>query len=289
MQKLVKVQSILNFRRDKLKKFSKKIVGLSSGEFNSTKQAYMAKKLAPKNRYSTGILLMPFVLAVSGANAQSTSSNETEPLGYNNLLSNVSYADRWSGFYFGASVGGGWGNSSTFYDRAGDDHLTTETISPVGYLASVTAGYNYQLDNNIIIGIEGDLGMMNFQAPDKLDMWDGHIWKSKYTGLWGSLRPRVGYAFDNVMIYGTAGLSFMQTNEIILGDNDATQNTYNDNIHTGLVFGGGVEYALSDNLSAKIEYLQMQFPEYQSYTNNEELYGFTNSASVVRAGLNFKF
>ncbi len=249
----------------------------------------MAKNPALKGCYSGGIFLMPFVLAISGANAQSTISNGAESPDYNNLLSNVSYSERWSGFYFGASVGGGWGNSSTFYDRAGDDHPTTETNSLAGYLASVTAGYNYQLDNNIIIGIEGDLGMMNFQAPDKLDMWDGHIWKSKYAGLWGSLRPRVGYAFDNVMIYGTAGLSFMQTNEIILGDNDATQNTYNDNIHTGWVFGGGVEYALSDNLSTKIEYLQMQFPEHQSYTNNEELYGFTNSASIVRAGLNFKF
>ncbi|HHB82970.1 MAG TPA: porin family protein, partial [Devosia sp.] len=108
-------------------------------------------------------------------------------------------------------------------------------------------------------------------------------------GLWGTLRPRVGYTVGDMMVYGTAGMAIMQTNEVILGDNDATQNTYNTGIHTGLVYGAGIEYAVSDNLSAKVEYLQMQFPEYKSYTNNEEPYGFTNAASLLRVGLNYNF
>ncbi len=228
-------------------------------------------------------------MIISGAQAQTLSFDNNNPSRFDGLLSNTSSVERWTGFYFGGSVGGGWGKSTTFYDRAGDDHPTVESNNPNGYMGSISAGYNQQLNNNIVVGIEGDLGMMNYKAPDRLDMWDGHIWKSQFGGMWGSLRPRIGYAFDNVMVYGTAGLAFMQTNEIILGDNDATQNTYNQTIHSGWVFGGGVEYALSDNLSTKIEYLQMQFPENRSYTNNEELYGFTNSANIVRVGLNYKF
>lgn len=270
--------------------FYKNISNLSCGGFLKNKHfSFSIKKGIKKGLLGLTSITLPFILAVSGAQAGEYNSSEKNIFDVNSMFSAQSLSQRWSGFYFGTSIGGGWGNSSTFYDRAGDDHPSIETISPNGYLASISAGYNYQMNNNIVVGIEGDLGMMNFQAPDKLDMWDGHIWKSKYGGLWGTLRPRVGYSFDNLLVYGTAGAAFMQTNEIILGDNDATQNTYNDNIHTGWVFGGGVEYALSDNLSTKIEYLQMQFPEHRSYTNNEELYGFTNSASLVRVGLNFKF
>jgi len=263
---------------------NKDILVMNIGGFTTTNNA--SPKRINKWIIPIAAFVLPSILAISGASAQAGSFPGKDS---QSLLSSSSYSERWTGFYFGASVGGGWGNSSTFYDRAGDDHPTTETNDPSGYLASLTIGYNQQLGNNFVIGIEGDLGVMNFTAPDKLDMWDGHIWKSQYGGLWGTLRPRVGYTFDDVLIYGTAGLAMMETNEVILGDNDATQNTYNQGIHTGWVFGGGVEFALSDSLSTKVEYLQMQFPEYTSYTNNEEKYGFTNSAALVRVGVNSKF
>lgn len=199
------------------------------------------------------------------------------------------FSENWSGFYLGASVGGGWGNSRTTYDRAGNNHLTPETISPSGYLASLTLGYNYKLSNNIVIGIEGDIGVMDIDASDRTGLWDGHVWKSQYGGMWGTLRGRLGYAFDNFMIYGTGGLAFMETDEKILGDNDATQNTYNEGVHTGWVIGGGIEYALTENITTKIEYLHMEFGKYSGYTNNNELYTFENDVDIVRVGLNYKF
>ncbi|MCF6321853.1 MAG: porin family protein [Rhizobiaceae bacterium] len=204
-------------------------------------------------------------------------------------LSTDTFNARWSGFYLGASVGGGWGKSNAFYDRAGDDHLTRETSNPSGFLGSFTMGYNYQFANRFVLGIEGDLGFMNLSASDKIDIWDGHIWKSQFGGVWGTVRPRVGYAFEKMMVYATGGVAIMGTDEIILGDNDATQNTYNAGVHTGWVLGAGVEYALTERLSTKIEYLHMEFPEYRSYTNNNELYGFENSVGLVRVGLNYKF
>ena len=81
----------------------------------------------------------------------------------------------------------------------------------------------------------------------------------------------------------------METDELILGDNDATQNTYNQTTHTGWVLGGGIEYALTDNVSTKLEYLHMEFPEHTGYTNNQELYSFDNSVDIVRVGLNYRF
>ncbi len=266
---------------------AKKAKSNNKGQANN--KSLPVNKKTNINWQKTGIIIlsaifMAIIMAINGAKAQNTNNNQLSQ-----LFTNDSLSDRWSGFYFGASLGAGWGQSVTFYDRAGDDHPTRETANPLGYLASFSLGYNQQIANNLVLGLEGEIGMMNLSAPDRLNMWDGHIWKSQFGGVWGSLRPKLGWAMDNMMVYGTAGFAFMQTNEIILGDNDATQNTYNQTIHTGIAFGGGVEYALTDNISAKLEYLHMQFPEYQSYTNNEELYGFTNSAGLLKVGLNHKF
>ncbi len=268
-------------------------IRVNSGEFLTRKRVKKSKWPITKGNKSwvapTLASILPFILAISGAQAQSLGQKDSTAVAPDFLYSSSSNSQRWTGFYFGASLGGGMGNSSTFYDRNGNDHLSVETANPSGYLGSISLGYNQQVGNNLVVGVEGDLGVMNFSAPDRLDMWDGHIWKSQYGGLWGTLRPRVGYTVGDMMVYGTAGMAIMQTNEVILGDNDATQNTYNTGIHTGLVYGAGIEYAVSDNLSAKVEYLQMQFPEYRSYTNNEEPYGFTNAASLLRVGLNYNF
>ena len=227
---------------------------------------------------------MLFIMATPDAHG-----GELVPSKPETILIGTTFDDRWTGVYIGASVGGGWGETSTFYDRAGNDHLTTEFIKPSGYVGALTFGYNHQFANNFVIGVEADLGVMDIDAPDKTGLWDDHIWKSRYGGLWGTLRPRIGYSFGDLMVFGTGGVAFMETDEMILGDNDATQNTYNRGTHTGSVFGGGFEYALTEKTSAKLEYLRMDFPEYKGYTNNEELYGFENSVDILRVGVNFKF
>ncbi len=270
-----------------------KTIRVNSGEFLTKNRVEKQKRPIIKGKRTgfsvVALSILPFILAVPGAQAQSLALKDGGATASDYLYSSTSYSQRWTGFYFGASLGGGMGETSTFYDRNGNDHLTVEEANPNGYLGSISFGYNQQVGENLVVGVEADIGMMNLTAPDRLGMWDDHIWKSRYGGLWGSLRPRVGYTVGDLMVYGTAGMAFMQTNEVILGDNDATQNTTHTGIHTGLVYGAGLEYAVSDNLSAKVEYLQLQFPEYTSYTNNEEEYGFTNAASLLRVGLNYKF
>ena len=64
---------------------------------------------------------------------------------------------------------------------------------------------------------------------------------------------------------------------------------------TGWALGGGLEYALTENLSTKIEYLHAQFGNggglYSS--PDDDCYGFRgdrkNSIDIVRVGLNYRF
>lgn len=264
------------------------VMGLDNGAYLNNELENLSQGSRSK-RHSRWIaplalFLSPLILAITPTQAADAINGKAQA-----PLTSTEFEQRWAGFYVGASVGAGWGESSAFYDRNGDDHLTRETIDPDGFAGSITFGYNHQFMNNFILGIEGDLGFMDISAPDKIGIWDGHIWKSQYGGLWGTVRPRVGYSFDNLMVFATGGIAFMGTDEMILGDNDATQNTYNSDVHTGWVLGAGVEYALTERISTKLEYLHMEFPEYRSYTNNNELYGFQNSVNLIRAGLNYKF
>jgi opacity protein-like surface antigen len=191
----------------------------------------------------------------------------------------------WSGFYFGATVGYGNGTSSQTYDRVGDHG--TATTSPSGFLAAATVGYNYMYTPNILIGMEGDLGLMNVSADDKV-VFDGHVYKTRFGPWWATARGRLGYVSGNLMGYVTAGAAFMGVDEVSLG-NTPGETATNASTRAGWVLGAGVEYALSSSTTAKFEYLHMDFGTLNGLSANREDFSFTNTVNIVRTGINFKF
>ena len=122
----------------------------------------------------------------------------------------------------------------------------------------------------------------------------------------GTVRGRLGYAFDRMMIYGTGGVAFRDTgnnnNNTFFGFNNGFQQKQED---VGYAVGGGVEYAFTPNITAKVEGLYVNFSEGRR-TNNfgGQVVGVTNFGvpivqtgtrgrdddfAVVRAGINYKF
>lgn len=162
----------------------------------------------------------------------------------------------WTGAYVGATAGFGWSQRAT--NATGGN---TE-----GFVPGVYAGYNYQIDPHWVIGGEADASIgPTATAPD----W------------FGTARGRGGYAFDNILLYGTAGLAVGEGTLKHGGDKDS-------NTHVGYVVGGGIEAAVTRNITARAEYL---------YTDtNKKTYdvgGISKSAdldgSQVRLGLGYKF
>lgn len=191
----------------------------------------------------------------------------------------------WQGYYVGASVGYGWGISEQTYDRNNNHGLAS--TSPSGALASVTVGYNMMWSPNVLIGVEADLGLMNVSAEDKV-VYDGHIYKTSYGPWWSTVRGRIGYLFGNTLLYGTGGLAIMAVDEVSIG-NTPGETANNRDVRAGWVLGAGVEHALSSTMTAKLEYLHMDFGTYEGLSANREDFSFTNRLDVVRVGLNFKF
>lgn len=191
----------------------------------------------------------------------------------------------WQGLYWGASVGYGSGSSEHFYER--NNNHGTATADLTGAAASLSLGYNYMLSPNIVVGVEGDIGLMDVSADDQV-IFDGHVWKSRFGAFWGTARLRAGYLFGNTLVYATAGGAIMEVDEVGIGD-AAGQTATNASARSGFVVGAGVEHAFSPAMSVKLEYLHMDFGRYEGLSENREAFFFDNQLDLFRVGLNMKY
>lgn len=197
-------------------------------------------------------------------------------------------AYNWSGFYIGGNVGYGWGDVNlTAFGMGG-------SASVDGWFAGGQIGYNWQgAGSPWVFGIEVDSQWANV-TKDVTVAGPGVVANAFSTlDYFGTLRGRVGYAFDRAMIYGTGGLAW-GSNEIGVGVavGPFLAGVSQSNTHVGWTIGGGVEWALLDNWTAKVEYLYVDLgnKNYLSGIAGPGL-GFDGNLDVhtVKVGLNYRF
>ena len=183
----------------------------------------------------------------------------------------------WGGFYIGANGGYSFG-SSTWTPG-------TSSFNVNGAVAGGTVGANFQT-GSVVFGIEGDWDWSNITGSTTAGTAAPCLGTTCTTAdSWlATLRGRVGYAVDRVLIFGTAGGAFGDIKASIPAGTTTTNKA-------GWTAGGGLEFAITDNITAKGEYL------FVDLTNGSCTVGACGAASpsvkfytsVIRAGLNFKF
>jgi outer membrane immunogenic protein len=218
-------------------------------------------------------LLAPIMLAATPVAAADLPRRSAPPVDYYAPTP----AATWQGFYFGVNGGYGWG---AFTD--GSDWVFGK---PSGGMIGVTAGYNYLLAPNFLVGLEADI--------DFTGMKD---WRAPYFGLTSAtsmddlltVRGRAGYTLDRALFFVTGG--FAGTRNTISVSNWWTGFSSQQSIfQAGWALGGGVEYMFLPNLSGKAEYLFTSVGSDQFFNfSTSALQAGTNS-SQVRAGLNYHF
>ncbi|MEQ1719205.1 MAG: outer membrane beta-barrel protein [Hyphomicrobium sp.] len=230
-----------------------------------------------------------FVTAAEAASTKKKKHNPPPPAAVSSWQPEVAVTSAvpaiWTGIYAGLSGGYGLGRSEQHYDR-NDNHGLAST-SPSGGLAAVTLGYNWRLDNGFIVGAEGDLGIMDVSADDKID-YDGHTYKTSFGPWWGTIRARGGVVFGDNLIYATGGLAFMGVDEISVG-NTPGETAVNKDTRSGWVVGAGIEHVFAPGMTAKLEYLHMDFGSYSGFSANNEDFSFNNRVDMVRVGINYGF
>jgi outer membrane immunogenic protein len=193
----------------------------------------------------------------------------------------------WDGAYIGVITGYTSSSSDSAYDYplySGFD-ITSE---PKGWYFGGTAGYNFVLNGSVLLGIEGDIGVADFTDTivDELGSYpapNGETVTIK-TDYAGTLRARAGFVLDNWVPYVTAGVGFAHT-VVTATDGDLEDSA----TLSGVVAGVGVEYAVSDSITVKAEYLHTSLNDYTWFEG--ETYSNTggNDSDSIRVGLNFKF
>jgi outer membrane immunogenic protein len=182
----------------------------------------------------------------------------------------------WTGFYVGVQAGYAFADSNL-----GDDLD--------GFVGGVHAGYNYQI-NNWVLGVEGDIEASGVDASGNVTLpAPAGLTAFSVDNKWlGSVRGRVGYAFDRVLVYATGGVAF--------GDFDvrATNGgvtSSDSNTHVGWTVGAGVEVAITNNVTARVEYRYTDLGD-KNYTFAAPVNTVNYDAKdihAVRVGVSYKF
>jgi outer membrane immunogenic protein len=210
----------------------------------------------------------------------------------------VTPAYDWSGFYVGVFGGGGFGNHNlnNANGPAGFANFTLNYES-TGAIGGGEAGYNWQ-SGNVLFGVEGDAFWSGIKGNNNVGSTDAFGFASTdETGLrWGgTVRARGGITVDRLLLFFTGGWAYgslQHTNTDTVFGIDQFNNK-----RSGLTAGGGIAYAVTDNLLGKIEYRYYDFGDYTrpavgatGVTANGQLpYTVHNTYSVVTLGLDYKF
>jgi outer membrane immunogenic protein len=176
-------------------------------------------------------------------------------------LSVQAQVQNWTGLYGGVHGGLGAGN--------------VNKGSANGGLVGGQVGFNAQADR-IVLGVEGDITSSAYEHRGFNG--GGQTFKQKWIGTG---RVRVGHAFDQVMLYGTAGFA-AASNELRDPTAKVTKNTL------GWVAGAGAEAKLTDRISVRGEVLHYAMG-ISNYTTPLATYKAESRTNVLRAGVNYRF
>lgn len=179
--------------------------------------------------------------------------------------------NNWSGFYLGAMGGYAQENSSGI-----------GTLS--GGFAGGTAGYNWQT-GSFVFGLEVDGAWADIGAT----IGNPAIGALDYTiRATGTVRGRVGYAFDSVLLYGTGGYAWSDNR---LTATAGALSVSDSQFHSGWAVGAGVEVMFAPKWSVKAEYLYKSL-EGGTYFSGAVPGGVpigTINLNSVQVGVNYHF
>jgi len=186
----------------------------------------------------------------------------------------------WTGFYVGGNVGYGWGgqtgNNLTITDPIGlftgycaAGGCQYPSVNPRGTVGGGQIGYNYQA-GSVVYGVITDFQFSHMQAnqtvlvpaipiPGVGVASPENQSHSAELAWFGTLRGRIGYAFDNIMPYVSGGLAYGRVsstlNLAVLAPGGLNMSGSNDTTRAGWTLGGGVEYGVTQHVTIGVDYI----------------------------------
>lgn len=185
----------------------------------------------------------------------------------------------WTGGYAGLQFGYAWSETDARSGPTGLPFDQAYSYDSDGLVGGGHIGFNLQ-NGALVYGIEADLEFADIGKTGIGSLGDTH---STSLDFIGSVRARAGVAVDRTLFYVTGGYAF--------GDADVTSESgllaYGEMLH-GYTLGGGLEYAFSNNMTARLEYryTDLGSADFTGVGLKDET---DLSFQAVRAGVSIKF
>ena len=188
----------------------------------------------------------------------------------------------WTGWHVGGQVGYADVRSSWTYENA-----WTYTNKMSGAFYGANLGYDWQI-NHAVLGAELDYSFGSVKKSN--DPWGGGLDNEtdKLRSLM-TLRARVGYAFDKLLLYGTAGVGQPTIKHECTTIVGPPQTWDFKTTKLRAVYGAGLQYKFTDRVSMKGEYLM--FANSTKTDTNElvQRMKVKDKLSVFQVGVNYHF
>jgi outer membrane immunogenic protein len=253
----------------------------------------------------------------------------------------------WTGPYIGINLGDDFNGATRFDRTTGTLPNNTDALNlglrPVGhsvhssgFMGGAQVGYNHELGNGfggmgggVVAGIEADAAYTDIHRTDTLSNTTNYgpldtpgatptTRVNQYQGdlnFLGTVRGRLGVAFNQLLIYGTGGFAYgdVHRRTTFYGPNAPTTPFFtgdNNGMRTGYVYGGGLEYAVptgsfldrfnvfhASGVTLKAEYLHYDLGSdslsVPGVNGGATIGGYTSrvrtDGDLARAGINYKF
>ena len=230
----------------------------------------------------------------------------------------------WSGVYAGIHAGYTFGErndvttagvlAGNIANVAAGARAPSVGLDRDGFIGGGQIGYNWQANTPWVWGLEADISYTDvnssrtfvtilpgaLQTPPTGTALPLNNTLSTKMDYFGTVRGRLGYAWDRTLVYATGGFAYGEVSHSGAFNNAANVVQFagsTSSTKTGYAVGGGLEHAWMGNWTVKAEYLYYDLGNSDvtvaiqpgvagagAYTSS-----FKNDGHIVRAGLNYKF
>ncbi|WP_376709717.1 outer membrane protein [Pseudochrobactrum lubricantis] len=190
----------------------------------------------------------------------------------------------WTGGYIGLNAGyAGGKNKFNGYDN----FAVSAKDNASGFLGGIQAGYNWQFDQTIV-GIETDFQGGNLKSDAEVTYGATTYGAEAKINWFGTTRVRLGYTpVDRFMVYATGGVAY---GKIKASAFDGATSFSQSDTKVGYTVGAGAEYAVTNNVTLKTEYLYTDLGKLKLDDVNGVRFGEVKAPfHTVRVGVNYKF
>jgi outer membrane immunogenic protein len=221
--------------------------------------------------------LKPYLLA-SALAVVPAAANAAPPIPYN-----------WTGFYVGGTAGligqGATANDPGCFINCS---VSSYDFGGVGGIFGVHAGFNYQT-GRWVFGIEADYSGTTLDTTQSVIPLPSTV-SSKLDTL-GTVRGRVGYVFDNILlVYATGGWAYGHVNNRASWTQDPDWTVSESSTKYGWTAGGGLDWAFMNHWIARVEVLYVDLGSSTTGLSTSGCrFGFKNTYTIGRLGLSYKY